>query len=315
MVQRSQVTVTWAGVEGAQPVEFAYLEDGPPDGPLALCLHGFPDHAPTWTSLLGDLAAAGFHAVAPWMRGYAPTAVPGDGLYQTGALALDALALADALSPAPADNAAGGVGGQGAVLVGHDWGAMAAYAAVVHRPGRFRRLVTMSVPHRAALGARFFTNPAQLKRSWYMFFFQLPLAGMAVSFNDYALIDKLWRDWSPGFEAPPGHLQGIKETLASPGSLDAALDFYRHLWTTTRHDPRRADAEAAASGWVPVPSLYLHGADDGCIGPELVVADELKPLFPAGLDVDVLAGVGHFLHLEDPARVNRRIVGFLTAEG
>ena len=110
----------WAEVEGAEPIEFAYLEDGPADGPLALCLHGFPDHAPTWSALLGDLAAAGFHAVAPWMRGYAPTAVPADGLYQTGALSLDAIALADALGPAD----------QPAMLIGHDWGAMCAYGAV-----------------------------------------------------------------------------------------------------------------------------------------------------------------------------------------
>ena len=114
MAQRSQVTITWAGIEGARPLDVAYLEDGPADGPLALCLHGFPDHAPTWEALLGDLAAAGFHAVAPWMRGYAPTAVPADGLYQTAALSLDALAVADALAPAD----------RTAVLVGHDWGAI-----------------------------------------------------------------------------------------------------------------------------------------------------------------------------------------------
>jgi len=310
MANRRDATITWASVQGAEPLEVAYLEDGPADGPLALCLHGFPDHAPTWTALLADLAAAGFHAVAPWMRGYAPTAVPADGLYQSAALSLDALALADAL--APDGEAEGRVGP--AVLIGHDWGALAAYGAVAHRPERFGRLVVMSVPHRAALGARFFTTPAQLKRSWYMFFFQLPLAGMAVSFNDFALIDKLWQDWSPGFEPPADHLAALKETLASPGSLDAAIDYYRHMWNTTRHDPRLADVEAANNGLMPVPSLYLHGADDGCIGPEMVVADELKPLFPAGLDVDVLEGVGHFLHLEDPARVNRRIVEFLTAD-
>jgi pimeloyl-ACP methyl ester carboxylesterase len=304
MVQRSRRTVTWAGIDGAEPLDVAYLEDGPGDGPLALCLHGFPDHAPTWIPLLGDLAAAGFHAVAPWMRGYAPTAVPADGLYQTAALSLDALALADALAP----------DGRPAVLVGHDWGAMAAYGAVVHRPERFRRLVAMSVPHRAALGARFFTTPAQLKRSWYMFFFQLPMAGMAVAANDFALIDRLWRDWSPGLEPPADHLQGVKESLAAPGGLDAALGYYRDLWNTARHDPRLADAEAAANSWVPVPALYLHGADDGCIGAELVVPDEMKPLFPGGLDTEIFPGVGHFLHLEDPAGVNRRIVAFLAAD-
>jgi pimeloyl-ACP methyl ester carboxylesterase len=303
MVQRGQVTVTWAGVDGAEPLEFAYLEDGPADGPLALCLHGFPDHAPTWEALLADLGRAGFHAVAPWMRGYAPTGVPADGLYQTAALSLDALALADAL--APADDRA--------VLVGHDWGATAAYGAVAHRPERFRRLVAMAVPHRASLGARLFTTPTQLKRSWYMFFFQQPLAEMSVSANDFALVDMLWRDWSPGYEPPADHLRALKATFASPGSLDAALGYYRHLLDPARHDPRLADVEAAAMSWVPVPTLYLHGADDGCIGTEVVAPDEeMKGLFPGGLDLEILPGLGHFLHLEDPAGVNRRIVGFLT---
>src|SRR5581483_6870072 len=308
MVQRSRVTVTWDGVAGAAPLEVAYLEDGPAGGPLALCLHGFPDHAPTWTALLGDLAAAGFHAVAPWLRGYAPTAVPADGLYQTGALALDALALADALGRGPQN----GGDARPPVLIGHDWGAIAAYAAVALRPERFGRLVVMSVPHRAALGARLFTSPTQLNRSWYMFFFQLPMAATAVSFNDFAFIDTLWADWSPGFEAPPEHRRGVKETLASPGSLDAAIGYYRHLWNPAAHDPRLAEAERAAGGPVPFPSLYLHGADDGCIGAELVNPDEMKALFPAGVEVDVLDGVGHFLHLEDPARVNALIVAFVT---
>src|SRR2546423_2994041 len=81
----------------ANGLRFAYLEAGPPDGPLALCLHGFPDSAQTWRHLLPALADAGFHAVAPWMRGYAPTPVPTDGRYQSGALVADATALHAAL--------------------------------------------------------------------------------------------------------------------------------------------------------------------------------------------------------------------------
>ena len=100
---------------------FGYLEAGPAGGPLALCLHGFPDSAWTWRHLLPELAGAGYRAVAPFMRGYAPTEVPEDGRYQTGALVADAVALHEAL------------GGDGrAVLIGHDWGAMAAYGAAAH---------------------------------------------------------------------------------------------------------------------------------------------------------------------------------------
>ena len=303
MVQEGRVTVTWAEVEDAGPIDFAYLEDGPADGPLALCLHGFPDHAPTWTALLGDLAAAGFHAVAPWMRGYAPTPVPADGLYQPAALSLDALALADALAP----------GDRPAMLIGHDWGTIGAYGAVVHRPERWDRLVAMWVPHRASLTARMVTSPAQLKRSWYMFFFQVPLAEYAVSANDFALIDRLWRDWSPSYEPPAEYLRAVKDTLGAPGGLDAALGYYRHLLNPLKQDARLAVVEAAGTGWVPVPTLYLHGADDGCIGADMVDADDMRPLFTGGLEAEILPGLGHFLHLEDPAKVNGRIVEFLTA--
>ena len=81
----------------ANDVEFSYLESGDDGAPLALCLHGFPDSAHGWRHLLPALASAGFHAVAPFQRGYAPTAVPADGLYQSGVLAADAIALHGAL--------------------------------------------------------------------------------------------------------------------------------------------------------------------------------------------------------------------------
>src|SRR6476646_5540966 len=112
------------GQIAANGLTFAYLEAG--SGPLALCLHGFPDSAHTWRHLLPALADAGYHAVAPFQRGYAPTGLPADGAYQTGALAADANALHEAL------------GGSGdAVLIGHDWGATATYAAAAHAPSRW----------------------------------------------------------------------------------------------------------------------------------------------------------------------------------
>jgi pimeloyl-ACP methyl ester carboxylesterase len=100
---------------------FAALVEGPEDGPLGLCLHGFPDSAHTWRYLLPDLAEAGLRALTPWMRGYAPTAVP-DGSYGVRALTADACALHEALS-----------GDERAMLIGHDSGAFAAYGAATSR--------------------------------------------------------------------------------------------------------------------------------------------------------------------------------------
>lgn len=117
----------------ANGLRFGVLEAG--RGPLALCLHGFPDSAHTWRYLLPALADAGFHAVAPFMRGYAPTGIPADGCFRLGAPVADVVGLHDALD-----------GDNRAVLIGHDWGAETAYGAAAFAPDRWRRVVTLAVP-------------------------------------------------------------------------------------------------------------------------------------------------------------------------
>jgi pimeloyl-ACP methyl ester carboxylesterase len=284
----------------ANGIDVAYLEAGPPDGPLALCLHGFPDHAPTWSQLLPALGGAGYHAVAPWLRGYAPTGLAPDGNYQIASVALDALAVADQLA-----------GDGDAVVVGHDWGALAAYTAAGHRPERFSKMVTMSVPHQSALMAGFLSTPAQLKRSWYIFFFQTPLADLVVPNDDFALIDVLWHDWSPGYVPDPDFMRALKDTLGAPGSTEAAIGYYRAMLGTTPGDPALDEIQGAGAGPIPVPTLYLHGSDDGCMGVELVDESALAPFFPSGIEVAVVPSSGHFLHLDQPEAVTRRILSFV----
>ena len=217
----------------ANEVEFAYLEEG--SGPLALCLHGFPDSAWTYRHLLPALAAAGFRAVAPWMRGYAPTAVPADGRYQTGVLGLDACALHEAL------------GGDGeAVIIGHDWGAMATYIAANHEPERWRRVVTMAVPPAGAVAGGFMQY-RQLKKSWYMFFFQHGLSDVVVGMDDLAFIDGLWADWSPGYDAAED-LPHVKDALRDPANLAAALGYYRATLGGVGVDPALDDVQARGIG-------------------------------------------------------------------
>jgi pimeloyl-ACP methyl ester carboxylesterase len=166
----------------ANGLEFGVLEAG--SGPLALCLHGFPDTAHTWAQLLPALARAGFHAVAPFVRGYAPTAVPADGAYHIGALAADALALHQVF------------GGDGdAVLIGHHWGAEAAYAAAADAPDRWRRLVTLAVPP-AGLDPVLFSDYDQLRRFFCLFLFRDPdgLAEAVMAADGMSFLDRLWAD-------------------------------------------------------------------------------------------------------------------------
>ena len=281
----------------ANGLSFSYLEQGPAHGPLALCLHGFPDTAHTWRHLLPELAAAGYHAVAPFMRGYAPTAVPSDGRYQTGALVGDANALHQALG-----------GGRDAVLIGHDWGAMATYGAVAHQPDRWRKAVAAAVPPLAGVGEHFFTYD-QLRRSWYTFLFQTPLAEVAVPVDGYRFIERLWADWSPGYEGA-WDVARVKEAIGTPARTSAALGYYRALYDDANHDPALAEEQSAALQALIRPTLYLHGADDGAFGVECI-GDPLRYL-GEGSRVSVIADAGHFLHLEHPDDVNGQIIEFLT---
>src|SRR5215213_9312085 len=157
----------------ANGIDFTVLEAG--SGPLALCLHGFPDSPHSFEPLLADLAAAGFHAAAPFMRGYAPTSVAPDGAYGLGALAADANALHEALG-----------GDERAVLIGSDWGAEATYVAGLTGPARWRRLVTLAIPP-LALDERLFADPEQRERFAYMSVLSSPGAPAVVAADDFAL--------------------------------------------------------------------------------------------------------------------------------
>ncbi len=266
----------------ANGVGFALLEQG--IGPLALCLHGFPDSARTWRHLLPALAAAGFHAVAPFMRGYAPTSIPSDGDYRLAALAADAVALHETLG-----------GDADAVLIGHDWGAEAAYEAAVLAPDRWRRLLTLAIPP-LKLDPRLFSDPEQEKRFWYMSFLSEPASEAAVAANEMAFLARIWSEWSPGYDAR-ADIAFAKDCLRHPANLSAAIEYYR------------ADEQQGTGQTPPQPTLYLHGDQDGCIAVDLV-RDAERHLAP-GSRMVVIEGAGHFLQLEKPAEVNREILEWI----
>ncbi len=287
------------GTVRARGLTFHTLEEG--DGPLALCLHGFPDHARSFRHQLPALAAAGYRAVAPAMRGYAPTGPAPDGRYQSAALAADAVALIEAL------------GYDDAVVFGHDWGALAAYGAALAAPQRVRKLVTAAVPYGAQITTAFMTSYDQQRRSWYMFFFQTPFADVALAHDDFAFIERLWRDWSPGWRYPAEEMAALKETFRQPGVAQAALGYYRAMLDPSLQDPALAPLQGRMMlEPIEVPTMMLHGANDGCMGVELV--EGMAAFFPRGLRVEIVPGTGHFLHQEDPARVNALILDFLKGE-
>ncbi len=282
----------------ARGLGFRVLEQG--DGPLVLCLHGFPDTAHSFRHLLPVLAGRGMHAVAPFMRGYAPTGAAPDGCYHAAALGLDALALIEAL------------GHREAVIIGHDWGALATYAAALVAPDRVRKLVTLALPYGPQLLTAFATDYDQQRRSWYMFFFQTPFAEGAVAHADFAFIERLWRDWSPGWTPAPDGIAAAKDCLRQPGVVEAALAYYRAAFGPPPQDPALAEIQGRLMmAPIDVPGLYLHGVADGCLGVDLV--EGMASFFPRGLRVERIEGAGHFLHLERPELVQQLIDEFLAS--
>ena len=269
---------------------FAYLAAGPEDGPLVVCLHGFPDHAESFTPLVARLADAGYRAVAPWMRGYAPSTLTGP--YHGEQLADDALGIARALA-----------GGGRFALVGHDWGALAVWSACARAPADLACAVTMAVPHPVATAQHLARHPSQLRRSWYLFFFQLPLAPeRALARHDFALVDRLWRDWSPGFALDDGARRRLHACLGA--SMPAPIDYYREI-------PRQLLALRAARGRgrIATPVLHLHGSDDGCI--EAAAASHQTRFVKGPFASEVIAGAGHFLQLERPDQAAASILRWL----
>lgn len=267
------------------PLRFSALERG--SGELVLCLHGFPDHARSYRFQLEALSDR-YRVIAPMMRGYEPSSQSGD--YAVPTLALDVLAWLDEL------------GVERCHLVGHDWGAIVAHVVALIAPQRLTSLTTVAVPHPGRIARELLQKrPSQLSLSWYIAFFQLRgVADWALERDDWAFLDMLWRRWSPSYTLPQEERRALKRVFAQPGVKQAALGYYRALpGTFLRPAFQRLLAQR-----VSVRTLAITGAEDRCMDTRLY--DDLLHArdFPAGLRVERIERAGHFVHLEQPERVN-----------
>jgi pimeloyl-ACP methyl ester carboxylesterase len=245
-----------------------------------LLLHGFPDSAHTWDAARPALAAAGFRAVSPFMRGYHPTAIPADGRYDTETLAADVIALIEAL------------GEKQAIVVGHDWGAEAAYAAASLAPERLKLLVTIAIPHPGSVRL----TPSMVYKLRHFLALRGTGAGAKLRANDFALVDELVRRWSPAWKnIPASETAAAKAALSPPGAAEAACAYYRAV------TPRRPRTHRMS---IKVPAVAFAGEHD-MISTRMF--EKARHLFEAAYEVVIVPG-GHFMHREHPEPFIKELV-------
>lgn len=270
-------------IDLATGIRLHLVEAGPTDGPLTVLLHGFPESSYAWRHQVGPLAAAGLRVVAPDQRGYARSDKPrGIGAYRLDRLAGDVAALVAAL------------GAERARVVGHDWGGAVAWYLAATRPELVERLAILNVPHPAVMRRHLLTDPAQLRRSWYMFFFQLPwLPEWWLRRNDWRNLARVFRATSRRGTFSDADLARYAEDAARPGALTATIHWYRAA--LLRPPPR------PASWRIRPPTRIVWGAQDTALGRELVAP---SAALCAEADVAWIEEAGHWVQHEEPERVN-----------
>jgi pimeloyl-ACP methyl ester carboxylesterase len=273
-------------------VRLHYVEAG--SGPLVVLLHGFPEFWYSWRYQIPALAAAGFRAVAPDMRGYnrsdKPRGVRG---YAGDRLAGDVAKLIRAC------------GAERAVVVGHDWGGAVAWLFAMAYPALLERLVIMNAPHPARF-LRALRTWRQVRKSWYMFFFQLPwLPESRFRARDFAAMRRTFRrdPVRPGaFSAED--IDRYVEAMAQPGALTAAINYYRAMFRQTRQ---------VRSGFprIEAPVQVIWGERDRYLGAELAEPD--RRLVPH-VRVARLPDASHWVQVDQPDRVNALLIDFLREQ-
>jgi len=267
----------------ANGLDFAYDEAGAGDN-VALCLHGFPESRFSWRYQLPVLAQAGWHAIAPDLRGYGGTTRPRErSAYALRHLVDDAAALFDAF------------GARRRLLVAHDWGAVIAWQFAIERARPLDGLIIMNVPHPAVMRAVMRRSFAQLRRSWYVFFFQLPwlpekmlgahhARGVGEAIRGMA-IDKS--------RFPDAVLDHYRDNASEPGALTAMINYYRANFAMLGRDTPTPRIET--------PTLMIWGEQDTALGLELT---EGYDRYVRDFTLKRLPGVSHWVQQEAPERVN-----------
>lgn len=266
------------------------VHDGPDDGPLVILLHGFPEFSYGWRQQIPYLASAGYRVWAPDQRGYNLSDKP-DGLaaYSLDELAADVVGLIDA------------AGQKKVFLVGHDWGASVAWWVAAKYPDRLSKMVVLNVPHGAVMQRNLRSNFTQMRKSWYILFFQLPwLPEYLAQWQDWKMVAKSLTKSSRSGTFIDSDLDQYRQAWSQPNAYRSMLNWYRAV---IRQPPK-----PSASPRITVPTLLIWGTKDKFLGremaqPSIDLCDDGELIF--------IEEATHWVQHEEAARVNQLIDSFL----
>lgn len=259
------------------------------DGPLIILLHGFPDTAETWEASQAALTKSGYKSAALHLRGYPPSNIPKNGDYSIRALVDDALALIDHL------------GSERAAIVGHDWGAAAAYATAALYPDRLNRIVALAIPPFPVFQGGLRERIAR-PHNFYLSFGHFSVWWLRR--RSFREVVRLYRNWSPHWAISEGHIARVKAALARPGRARAAVDYYAAKLSV-------ADQRAINRN-ISVPTLIVYGSDEPKVRHEMFL--KAIDVVGEGSSIVRFEDVGHWPHLEAPERFHHSMISFLDEQ-
>ena len=288
-------------------LEIAYEEGGPKDGSHVLLLHGWPDAPVGWEGVARRLQVGGYRTIAPYLRGTGPTTFLRDDTPRVGdgiALAQDAIDLMDALKV------------ERFAVVGHDWGARAAYTLAALFPTRIATVTALAL---AFQPRAVFKVPSfdQSRRFWYQWFLCVD-GGLAKVRDDPAGFARIqWETWGPAGWFDEAAFQRAAESFRNPDWVNITANAYRSRWLKeevgdSQYDPRydalRKELRSIAD--LSTPTLMIQGGSDFCDAPS--ESEGMESHFTGGYERLLLPGVGHFPHREAPDAVAAAILGRLA---
>jgi len=264
---------------------------------LALCLHGFPEHAYSWRHQMPLLARLGYRVWAPNLRGYGATDSPREvAAYRTSTLVEDVAALIKAANP------------KETLLIAHDWGAALAWILAMEQPQLIDRLVILNLPHLACLG-RELRRPKQLARFWYVFLFQLPWLPefLLRRGQGRATFDLIRRTSCSPAVFSDETMELYSANAARAGGLTGMLNWYRAAFRG-KYLRRYLRSNVPT---IHMPTLLLWGDQDVALTLETTRGTEQ---YVSDLTFRVLPGVSHWIQQEAPEAVNAMLEAWLTGK-